>query len=119
MTVVRRRMRRQSLKDFLGALYTQQRRFSLEKVRHFQQLRNRRQVMCKLNQICLFLWLTVAIIADMPIKKREKNKTESQKLEVVFQSSWGNSAVWLQMKGKSPCKLVAPQHDHLPKTHKK
>lgn len=74
MTVVRRRMRRQSLKDFLGALYTQQRRFSLEKVRHFQQLRNRRQVMCKLNQICLFLWLTVAIIADMPIKKRKKKQ---------------------------------------------
>lgn len=95
MTVVRRRMRRQSLKDFLGALYTQQRRFSLEKVRHFQQLQNRRQVMCKLNQICLFLWLTAAIIVDMAIKKqkKEEEKTESQKLDAVFQSSGGNSAV--------------------------
>lgn len=46
MTVVRRRLRRQSLKDFLGALYSH-RRFSLEKLRHFQQLQNRRQLMCK------------------------------------------------------------------------
>lgn len=93
MTVVRRRMRRQSLKDFLGALYTQQRRFSLEKVRHFQQLQNRRQVMCKLNQICLILWLTLAIIADMAIKK-----TESQKLEAEFQSLGATLQVAVERK---------------------
>lgn len=112
MTVVRRRMRRQSLKDFLGALYTQQRRFSLEKVRHFQQLQNRRQVMCKLNQICLILWLTLAIIADMAIKKQKARnlKQNSNRLGQLGR---------LQLKVKSPCKLVAQQHDHLQKTPKK
>lgn len=114
MTVVRRRMRRQSLKDFLGALYTQQRRFSLEKVRHFQQLQNRRQVMCKLNQICLILWLTLAIIADMAIKKRLKARNLKQNSNRLGQ------LCRLQLKGKSPgCKLVAKQHDHLQKTPKK
>ncbi|TDG46135.1 hypothetical protein AWZ03_007477 [Drosophila navojoa] len=65
MTVVRRRLRRQSLKDFLGALYSH-RRFSLEKLRHFQQLQNRRQLMCAFLLLAIgFLAITAAVLVKV------------------------------------------------------
>ncbi|XP_051858573.1 scavenger receptor class B member 1 isoform X2 [Drosophila albomicans] len=65
MTVVRRRLRRQSLKDFLGALYSH-RRFSLEKLRHFQQLQDRRQVMCAFLLLAIgFLAITTAVLVKV------------------------------------------------------
>ncbi|XP_032595208.1 scavenger receptor class B member 1 isoform X2 [Drosophila grimshawi] len=62
MTVLRRRLRRQSLKDFLGAFYSD-RRFSLEKLRHFQHLRNRSQFMCAFLLLAIgFLAITTAVL---------------------------------------------------------